>query len=160
MGHLRRLPTVPPPPGVNWRLHLRCAPFPTDISTLLCIDLVLPMGWVYSPDMLCAAPETVSDVGNGYLLDPTSALTIYPSTAVTYYLDPYLTDSASRLQYVDVYMYELNFATQGDVGQQQQASELAIRDLKEIFPSFLAEVKYSVSLGKALQGDGDWAQVK
>ena len=57
-------------------------------------------------------------------------------------------------------MYELNFATQGDVGQQQQASELAIRDLKEIFPSFLAEVKYSVSLKKSLQGYGDWAQVK
>ena len=57
-------------------------------------------------------------------------------------------------------MYELNFATQGDVGQQQQASELAIRDLKEIFLSFLAEVKYSVSLKKSLQGYGDWAQVK
>ena len=30
-------------------------PLPTDISTLLCIDLVLPMGLVNSPDMFCAA---------------------------------------------------------------------------------------------------------
>ena len=30
-------------------------PLPTDIPTLLCIDSVLPMGWVNSPDILCAA---------------------------------------------------------------------------------------------------------
>ena len=63
-------------------------PLPTDILTLLCIDLVLPMGWVNRPDMLCAASETVADVANGYLLDPTSAFEIYPPTAGTYSLDP------------------------------------------------------------------------
>ena len=47
-------------------------PPPTETSTLLCIDLVLPMGWVNSTDIFCAASQTVADVANGYFLDPTS----------------------------------------------------------------------------------------
>ena len=73
-------------------------PLPTYIYTLLCIDLVLPMGRVNPPDMLCAASETVADISNGYLLDPTSAFTMYPTTAGTYSLAPSLTASASRIQ--------------------------------------------------------------
>ena len=46
---------------------------PTDTATLLCIDLVLSMRWVKSPDMFCAASETVTDIANGYLLNPTPA---------------------------------------------------------------------------------------
>ena len=87
-----------------------CPPLPTDISTLLCIDLVLPMGLVNFPDMLCASTETVADVDNGYLLGPTLVFEIYPPTAVTYSLDPSPTASASRLHYVDVYIDDFNFA--------------------------------------------------
>ena len=75
-------------------------------------------------------------------------------------MDPPPTASAARLQYVDVCMNDLHRATQGDVGKQQRTSELTIQALKEIFPSLPSEVKYSVSLKKALQGNGDWAQVK
>ena len=135
-------------------------PLPTYISTLLCIDLVLPMGWVNSPDMFCAASNTVADVANCYLLDPTSAFTVYPPTAGTYYLAPYPTASAARIQYVDVYMDDLNCATQGYVGQQQRVSELTIRSKKEIFPSLLAEVKDSVSLKNSMQDNCDWDRVK
>ena len=80
--------------------------------------------------MFCAASETVADVANGYLIDPTYAFKIYPPTAGTYSLAPSLTTSAARLQYVDVYMDDLNCATQEDVGQQQRVSQLTIRDLK------------------------------
>ena len=135
-------------------------PLPTEISTLLCIDLVIPMGWVNSPDTFCMASETIADVANGYLIDPTSSLTIYLPTAGTYSLALSLTAFASRLQYVDVYMDELTCATQGNVGQQQHTSDITLRALKEIFPSLPAEVKDSVSLKKAMQDDGDWAQVK
>ena len=117
-------------------------PLPTEISNLLCIDLVLPMVWVRSPDMFCAALQTVADVDNGYLLEPTSALSIYPPTVVTYSLAPPPTASAVRITYVDVYMDDLNCATQRHVGQQQQASKLTISAPKEIFLSLLAEVKY------------------
>ena len=43
-------------------------------------------------------------------------------------------------------MEDLNYATQGDVEQQQRASELNLRSQKEISPSLPSEVKYSVSL--------------
>ena len=57
-------------------------------------------------------------------------------------------------------MDDLLSATQGDMKQQQRVSELTLRALKENFPSLPAEVKYSVSLKKAMQGDGDWATTK
>ena len=44
-------------------------PLPSDTTILLCIDLVLPMGWVNSPDMFCAASETVADIPAGCALD-------------------------------------------------------------------------------------------
>ena len=98
--------------------------------------------------MFCAALDTVVDVDNGYLIDPTSAFTIYPPTAETYALDLSLTVSSSRFQYVDFYMDDLNCATQGDVGKKKPASKLTIQALKEIFPSLPAEVKDLVSLKK------------
>ena len=104
------------------------------------------MGWVNSPDMFCAASETVADVANGYLLDPTLAFDIYPTTEGAYCLATLPTSSSARLQYVDVYMNDLNCATQGDVGQQQRTSKLTLRDLKEIFLSLPSEVKDSVIL--------------
>ena len=57
-------------------------------------------------------------------------------------------------------MFDLNYTAQGEVGQQKRAYKLTIRDLKEILLSLPYEVKYSVSLRKALQGDSDWSQVK
>ena len=136
------------------------APLPTDTLTLLCIDLVLTMGWVNSPVMLCAVSETVADVDNGYLIDPTSAFGIYPPIAGTYSLDPAPTVSAARLQYIDVYRDYLNLSTQGDIEQHQQAYELTLRALKEMFPYLPSEVKDSISSKKALRGDGDCAQIK
>ena len=101
-------------------------PLTTDISTLLCTDLVLPMGWVNSPDMLCAASGTVGDNANGHLINPTSDFEIHPLTEGTYYLAPSPTASAARLQYVDFYMEDLNFATQVYVGKHQQTSKLTL----------------------------------
>ena len=75
-------------------------------------------------------------------------------------MDPAPTASAARLQYIDVYMDYLNFSTQGDVEQHQQAYELTLRALKEMFPYLPSEVKDSISSKKALRGDGDCAQIK
>ena len=98
-------------------------PLPSDTKILLCIDLVLPMGWVNSPDMFCAASETVADMANGYILDPTSAFVIYPPTVNTYSTTPAPTASSARLQCTEVYMDDLLSATQEDRTQQQRVSE-------------------------------------
>ena len=94
-------------------------PLPGDTKILLCIDLVLPMGWVNSPDMFCAASETVVDMANGYILDPTSAFLIYPPTATKYSSAPALTTSSARLQCTEVYMDDLLSATQDNMKQKQ-----------------------------------------
>ena len=72
------------------------------------------MGWVNSPDMFCAALETVADMANGYILDPTSAFVIYPPTMNAYSTTPAPTASSARLQCTEVYMDDLLSATQGD----------------------------------------------
>ena len=118
------------------------------------------MGWVNSPDMFCAASETVADMANGCILDPTSAFVIYPPTVNEYSTMPSPTASSARLQCTEVYMDDLLSATQWNRTQQQHVSELTLRDLKEIFPSLPAETKDSVSLKKSLQGDGDWMTTK
>ena len=89
------------------------SPLPSDMTILLCMDLVLPMGWVNSPDMFCAASETVADMANGYILDPTSDFVIYPPTVNTYSTTPAPTASSSLLQFTEVYMDDLLSATQG-----------------------------------------------
>ena len=106
------------------------------------------MGWLNSPEMFFAALETVAEVTDVYLLNPTSAFEIYPPMAGTYSLASSLTTSTYRLQYVDVYMDDLNCASQGNVDQQQRASELTLQALNENFPSIPSEVKDSVSLKK------------
>ena len=70
------------PADVNTSTYV-VPPLPTDTPTFLCIDLVLPIGQVNPPYMFCEASETVVDVSNGYLLDPTSAFEIYPPIAGT-----------------------------------------------------------------------------
>ena len=37
---------------------------PEEDAILICIDLVLPMGWVESPKFFCAFSETLTDVAN------------------------------------------------------------------------------------------------
>ena len=130
-------------------------PLPSDTIILLCIDLVLPMGWVNSPDMFCAASETVTDMENGYILETASAFLIYPPTANNYSTAPVPTASSARLQCTEVYMDDLLSATQGDMKQHQRVSKIMLRALKEIPPSLPAEAKDSVSLKNAMQGDGD-----
>ena len=36
----------------------------TDDCVIICIDLVIPMGWVESPKYFCTFSETITDVAN------------------------------------------------------------------------------------------------
>ena len=114
MRHFQRLRPVPPEHGNIDAFTYIVPHLPTDTSTLLCIDIFLLMGWLYSLYMLCEASETVSDNSNGYIHDPTSTFEIYPPIAGTYSLAAAPTASAVRLQYIDVYMYDpLIYTTMG-----------------------------------------------
>ena len=53
-------------------------PLPAEPTVLICIYLVLPMGWVNPPDLLCSALDIVADNAKSYLLDPSSSFAVYP----------------------------------------------------------------------------------
>jgi hypothetical protein len=53
-------------------------------------------------------------------------------------------------------MDDLNCVAQGNPDQQTRVTELVLRSIKETYPSIPGELKDSVSLKKALAGDGDW----
>ena len=135
-------------------------PVDKDPSTLLCIDLVLPMGWVSSPDLFCATSETTADIANAYCLDPSTPFCQYAPTKGVYHTTDSPPASPSRLQHTDVYMDDFISLTQGDPSQQTRVSELVLRAIKETYPSLPGEVKDSVSLKKARQDDGDWESTK
>ena len=132
----------------------------SDPAVLLCIDLVLPMGWINSPDLFCSTSETVADVANQLINQPDAPVPSYGPTRALYHTVSSPTASPSRLQYADVYVDDINCVTQGDALQQQRVSELVLKALKDIYPHVPGETKDSVSLKKALAGDGDWNQVK
>ena len=73
---------------------------------------------------------------------------------------PAPTGSPERLQYVDVYMDDLNCLTQGGPSQQRRVSKLVLRAITETYSSLSHDLKDSVSLKKALMGDGDWSHIK
>ena len=98
---------------MSWVVGRYLNALPIDKTILLCIDLVLPTGWVNFPDMFCATSERVADMANGYILDPTSAFLIYPPTANQYSTAPAPTASSARLQCTEVYMDDLLSSTQG-----------------------------------------------
>ena len=59
-------------------------PLPANPTVIICIDLVLLMGWVNSPEFFCSASETVSDNGKSYALDLSSIFDVYPPTSGAY----------------------------------------------------------------------------
>ena len=57
-------------------------------------------------------------------------------------------------------MDNLNCVAQGDPSQQCQVTELVLRAIKTAHPSLPGELKDSVSIKKALAGDGNWSLIK
>ena len=114
---------------------------PLDPEPLLCIDLVLPMSWVNSPDLFCATSETVTDEANiTFLSDLTPQLSYLP-TAGLYKAFPAQPAGPSRLQYADVYMDDINCLTQGDQTQQRRLMEIVLQSLKVTYPMVIHQPK-------------------
>ena len=113
----------------------------SDTYCFLCIDLVLPMGWVNSLDFFCSYSETLTDNYNTYTLNPNSLFDIYLPTSEAYHTSAALPASPDQLQYIDIYMDNILCATQGDSAQQQRISELILRALNEIISSVPGDIK-------------------
>ena len=72
-------------------------PVPSGTSCLLCIDLVIPMGWFNLTDFFCSASDIVADNANAYALEPTSHFAIYLPTYKVYHTTAAPSASPNRL---------------------------------------------------------------
>ena len=76
---------------------------PDDYVIIICIDLVLPMGWVDSPNFFCVFSETLTDVANALVgADlPVPAYGAIPALPAT---DPGSPHNPESLTHIDYYM--------------------------------------------------------
>ena len=130
-------------------------PIHIDLEPLLFINLVLLMGWVNSPDLFCTTSKTVIDKANAALSSGLKLDTPYLPMDGLYHLPPSPSVCPTRLQYIYVYMDNINCLTQEDQSQQHCFTEIVLRALKSMYPSIPGEMKDSISLKKAVTGDGD-----
>ena len=124
---------------VGWFIYV-VPPLPEDTSILLCINLLLFVGWLNSTDFFCDAAKIVVDNANVYALDPNSTFVVYPHRDGVYKTSNSAKASPKCLQYTDIYMENLICAAQGYPTPKQSVSNLTICAFKEIFPSFPDEV--------------------
>ena len=137
-------------------------------SPMVALPLVLPMGWTESPPYFCAATETIADLANERLQDPTE-LAPHRLETLAYTTPPdYVETSAAvvsalyprayqtgPLRYVDVYIDDLIGASQGDplqvVRAVLHAADQVFRPLSDEDGPHRQE---PVSVKKLRKGDG------
>ena len=73
-------------------------------SRLLCIDLVILMDWVNSPELFLSALDNFAVKANAYTLYPISLFAIYPPTAKIYHTSTAPPVYPNQMQYINVYM--------------------------------------------------------
>ena len=119
-------------------------------GTIICLNLVLPMGWVDSTKFFCTCLETLIDVAyapvNTYLLVPSyGAISEIPATG------PVPPHTPESLTHIDFYMYDVSAVQRGPSCQHQVFGGTVLA-LKWLFPSLPAELKDSVSVKKIVAG--------
>ena len=73
---------------------------PEDDAIFICIDLVLPMGWVESPKFFCAFSETLTDVANT-LVDADLAVPAYGAISAVPSTEPPPPHTLATLPHID-----------------------------------------------------------
>jgi hypothetical protein len=191
---------LPFPPSFATRRHTQWANLPIQNGHLGCFyagldshmgeeplvafPLILPMGWVDSPNYLCAITETAADLANscfsaGHLTTvrhPLSDLANTkppaqpspPSPAVAVSLPPPNTRSRGPLQqplnYMDVYMDDFLHATQLPPAERSRARDTLFECIDQVLrplaPTDNPHRKEPISTKKLLQGDAAWSTKK
>lgn len=159
---------------------------PGQDEALVALPLVLPMGWAESPPYFCAATETVADVANTRLQDPTytpaehkldemassiqvdepaPAQPLHSPSAVPLprVSDPSLHCGDSQpLQYVDIFVDDFISAAQRPfLNRVRRTLMHAIDDVFRPLGKGDSEFRREpVSMKKLLKGDCSWSTVK
>ena len=90
---------------------------PGDEGIFICIDLVLPMGWVDPPKFFCAFPETLMDVTND-LVDSEPPVPSYDAISETPSTGPGPPHTPKSLTHIDCYMDDVISVVQGGPDRQ------------------------------------------
>ena len=117
---------------------------PEDDAILICIDLVLPMGWVDSPKFFCAFSETLTDVANA-LVDADLPVPAYGAISALPATEPGPPHTSASLTHIDCYMDDVIAVAQGGAERQHRVFDSTVRALKWLFPSLPGEAKDLVS---------------
>ena len=145
--------------GTLWSYHVVDFSYfspsaPYNDVIIICIDLVLPMGWVESPKFFCVFSETLTDLANTLIdmdlpVPAYGAISDLPSTGMG------LTHTYRSLTHIYCYMDDVICAVQCGTELQQQVFDSIVRAIKWLLPSLPGEAKYSASVKKLLTGEGD-----
>jgi hypothetical protein len=153
-----------------------------DEEPLIAFPMILPMGWVDSPNYLCAVTETIADLANARfatndLSPPTHRLNAtartlpepLPSSPTTFHgLPPPTTRSLGPLKppfnFTDVYMDDFIAASQLSGAALDQARSTLFDSidsvLRPLLPTDNPHGKDPISIKKLLKGDAAWTTSK
>ena len=108
---------------------------PGDKECIICIDLVLRMGWVDPPKLFCAFLETLTGVENSLVYTdlPVPSYGIISEIPSTGPVPPYTLES---LTHIDCYMNDVISTVQGDLDHQPQVFDGTVRALWCLFPNY------------------------
>lgn len=143
-----------------------------DGDPLIAFPLALPMGWVNSPPLFCAATETVADLTNWSAYQPTAPLEPNPmeefaEAAATYDApSPYQAPGYRRppVQHTDIYVDDFIQAMQGSKSQLRAYRRRLFHTIHQVFrplePTDPDARVDPISLKKLLKGDAAWSTTK
>ena len=131
---------------------------PHSIGVIICINLVLPIGWVDSPKFFCAFLEALMEVNALiHAVLPEPGYGVIAKTPYTGMGKPHTLDS---LTLIKCHMDALVTAVQGWPGWKCPVFDGTIRSLKLIFLSFPGKMKELVSVKKLWAEVGNWTHIK
>ena len=85
---------------------------PEDDVVLLCIDLVLPMGWLDSPKFSCAFSKTLTDMANA-MVDADLPIPAYGEISALLTTEPGLPHTPASLTHINYYTDDVISTVQG-----------------------------------------------
>ena len=108
---------------------------PGDEGTIICIELILSMGWLDSPKFLCTFLETLMDVAND-LVNTELPVPSYGAISEIPATGPGPPHTPESLTHIDCYMYDVISVVQGGADLQHRVFDGTVRALKWLLPSF------------------------
>ena len=118
---------------------------------IICINLVLPMGWGDPPKFFCEFSETLTDFANT-LVDTELPVTSYGAITKTPTTGLHTPQTNKRLTHTDCYMYYVISVVQVGTDCQNRIFDGTVRALKWLFLSLLGESKHSVIVKNCWMG--------